>query len=157
MVNKVRWPTEAEQVHGGPKGLGIPFPRSYECPLFCDSELFKPISVGLRVSTMEKQGRRADGSKESRRKSLRKAFRDSSLRISLVYLVALKIAGIALFFDPAGIEVFDLPKSLFSRALEWLIAGLLSLLLLGYGTAIVPRTRLNFAVGLVLIANALSF
>jgi O-antigen ligase len=74
----------------------------------------------------------------------------------LVSLVAVKIAGLLLIFDAAGLQSFDLPKSLFSRSMEWLIAGALVIALLRHGVAIVPRTPLHLAVGALVAVNALS-
>lgn len=68
------------------------------------------------------------------------------LRRLIVALVALKVAGIILFFDPYGLQAFDLPKTLFSHALAWIIAGCLLVALLRHGTAIVPRTPLHLVV-----------
>ena len=48
----------------------------------------------------------------------------------MVWLIAFKVMVLVLFFDPAGSVAFDLPKSLASRAIEWVEAGLLVWLLL---------------------------
>jgi len=61
-----------------------------------------------------------------------------------------------LFFDPAGSVAFDLPKSLASRAIEWVEAGLLLWLLLTYGRAAVPHTRLHAAVAGVGLVTAVA-
>lgn len=84
------------------------------------------------------------------------AFDRSILQQVLVSLVAIKIAGLVLIFDPVGLLSFELPKSLFSRATEWLIAGALLVTILRYGTGVIPRTRLHFAVAALLVASALS-
>jgi tetratricopeptide (TPR) repeat protein len=83
-------------------------------------------------------------------------FDSSSLRQALVLLVALKIVALILAFDPAGLQAFDLPKSLLSRALSWLLAGFIALALVRFGTAIVPRTRLHLAVAIFLVVNLIS-
>ncbi|MGH2500582.1 MAG: hypothetical protein ACRDF0_10905, partial [Candidatus Limnocylindria bacterium] len=83
-------------------------------------------------------------------------FSGSVLRSALVALVSLKIMGLLLIFDPGGAQAFDLPKSLFSRAVEWLIAATLLLSLASFGPRIVPRTRLHAAAAAVLLATALS-
>ncbi|MDQ2914336.1 MAG: hypothetical protein M3T56_13910, partial [Chloroflexota bacterium] len=83
-------------------------------------------------------------------------FEHSTLRQAIVLLVAFKIVGILLFVDPNGLQAFDLPKSLLSRALSFLIAGLLAIAFLRFGLAIVPRTRLHLAVGVFLAANLAS-
>ncbi len=83
-------------------------------------------------------------------------FESSWLRLAVVVLVAFKIAGILIVIDPSGVQSFDLPKSLFSRATEWLLLATLALALLRYGWSIVPRTRLHLLVGAFLFANVLS-
>jgi len=80
------------------------------------------------------------------------AFEASPLRQILVTLVTLKIVGILLIFDVGGLQAFDFPKSLFSRAFEWLLAGVLVVALFRHGMGIVPRTRLHIvAVAFVLV------
>lgn len=66
------------------------------------------------------------------------------------------MAGLILVLDPGGIVAFDLPKSLFSRGLEWLTGGVLLLSFLTYGAAILPLTRLHLAVLALVAANLLS-
>src|SRR3989442_7411303 len=83
-------------------------------------------------------------------------FDSSPLRRAIVGLVALKIAGLILVFDPGGEEVFHLVKSLFSRGLEWLLTGLILIALFRFGRAIVPRTRIHLFVGAFVAANILS-
>ncbi|MBI3522606.1 MAG: O-antigen ligase family protein [Chloroflexi bacterium] len=73
-----------------------------------------------------------------------------------MWLVALKIAGIIVVFHPLALSAFDLPKSLFSRGLEWWIGGVLVASLLRFGPSIVPRTRLHLAVGTLVAVNLLS-
>src|SRR5690242_17746358 len=51
------------------------------------------------------------------------SFEQSRERRLLLWLCALKIAAIAVVFDPAALNAFQLPKSLASRALEWPIAA----------------------------------
>jgi len=83
------------------------------------------------------------------------AERDWSRR-ALVWLIAFKVAVLVLFFDPAGSVPFDLPKSLASRAIEWVEAGLGLGLLLAYGRAGVPRTRLHAGVAGVALTTAVA-
>jgi O-antigen ligase/tetratricopeptide (TPR) repeat protein len=73
-----------------------------------------------------------------------------------VWIVTLKCAGLVLIFDLASISAFDLPKSLFSRATEWLLLAVIVLGLLRFGIRIVPRTKLHVAVVLVLVANLIA-
>ncbi|MEK6206014.1 MAG: O-antigen ligase family protein [Chloroflexota bacterium] len=83
-------------------------------------------------------------------------FDRSIVQQVIVSLVAIKIAGLILIVDPAGLLSFELPKSLFSRAMEWLIAGALLIAFLRYGVGIIPRTRLHLAVGALVVVSALS-
>ncbi|MDQ2953122.1 MAG: hypothetical protein M3R54_12765, partial [Chloroflexota bacterium] len=83
-------------------------------------------------------------------------FSRSTLQQLLVSLVAIKVAGLVLIFDAVGLQSFDLPKSLFGRAMEWLIAGALLIAVLRYGRSIVPRTPVHFAVVGILAVTALS-
>jgi O-antigen ligase/Flp pilus assembly protein TadD len=80
----------------------------------------------------------------------------SPIRRAIVVLVALKIAGIILIFDPSGLDVFHLAKSLFSRGLAWLLAALVVVALMRFGPAVVPRTRLHLFVLAFAVANVLS-
>lgn len=75
---------------------------------------------------------------------------------ALVWLIAFKVMVLVLFFDPAGSVAFDLPKSLASRAIEWVEAGLMLSLILLYGRAAVPRTRLHAAVAGVALVTAIA-
>ena len=84
------------------------------------------------------------------------AFDKSWLRQLLVFLVTMKIAGILLVFDPWGFQSFDLPKTLFSHALGWLIGAALLAAVIVYGHGIVPRTRLHLVVAAYVVANLLS-
>ena len=80
-------------------------------------------------------------------------FDSSRIRQLLVGLVAIKIFGLVLIFDVSGLQAFDFPKSLFSRATEWLLVGELIAAVAFYGPAILPRTRLHLAVAAFLLAN----
>jgi O-antigen ligase/cytochrome c-type biogenesis protein CcmH/NrfG len=80
----------------------------------------------------------------------------STERRALVALVAIKIAGIVLIFDPFALETFNLPKSLFSRAVAWVIAAVLLSAFVRYGRAILPRSPVHVAVGALLLVTALS-
>lgn len=86
-------------------------------------------------------------------RSVQRDFSTSGLRQMLVWLVALKCAGLVLLFEPSSLSAFDLPKSVFSRATEWLLVGVIGLSLLTFGLRIVPRTRLHIAIGVLLAAN----
>lgn len=77
-------------------------------------------------------------------------------RSALVGLVALKAAGLILVFDHGGLVAFDLPKSLFSRGVEWLTGGVLVILFLRYGLAVLPATRLHYLVFAFLVMNAVA-
>ncbi|HAF09065.1 MAG TPA: hypothetical protein DCK98_03150 [Chloroflexi bacterium] len=58
--------------------------------------------------------------------------------------------------DVLGLQAFDLPKSLFSRALEWALAALIVLALARHGSWILPRTWLHLPVAGFLLANLVS-
>jgi len=77
----------------------------------------------------------------------------SRTRQLLVGLVALKVLGLVLLFDwsQRAVDVFDLPKSLFSRSVEWVIAGVLIVTALRWGPAIIPRSRIHFVVLLMVV------
>ncbi|TMD59635.1 MAG: hypothetical protein E6I87_08900 [Chloroflexi bacterium] len=74
----------------------------------------------------------------------------------IVGLVALKVAGIILIFDPTGVDAFPLAKSLFSRGVAWVLAGLLALAIFRFGPAIIPRTRIHLLVLCFAAANVVS-
>lgn len=84
------------------------------------------------------------------------AFDRHWVRHALVATVALKAAGLLLVVDVLGLQAFDLPKSLFSRGLEWVLAALIVLALARHGAWILPRTKLHLAVAGFLLANILS-
>ena len=84
------------------------------------------------------------------------AFEKSWLRQLLVFLVTMKIAGIVLIFDPWGFQSFDLPKTLFSHALAWLLGATILAALVVYGDGIVPRTRLHLVVAAYVVVNLVS-
>lgn len=79
-------------------------------------------------------------------------FDASDLRTAIVAVIALKILALVLVVDPTSLQAFDLPKSLASRALAWVIAGLLAVALLRYGTSVLPRTRLH-ALPIIAVAS----
>lgn len=79
------------------------------------------------------------------------------LQRALVVLVAIKVAGLVLVFDPAALQAFDLPKSLFSRAVEWLLLGTIALAVIRFGVGILPRDRMHVAVGAFVGAVAVSW
>jgi len=83
-------------------------------------------------------------------------FEQAWTRRALVWLAAFKVVVLVLFFDPAGNVPFDLPKSLASRAIEWITVGLVLVVLLAYGRAAVPRTRLHAAVAGVAVVAAVA-
>ena len=83
-------------------------------------------------------------------------FAGSTVRRAIVALVALKLAGIVLVIDPQGLQSFDFPKSLFSRALAWLIGGCIVIAFVRYGAGILPRTRLHLFVAGFAAAATLS-
>jgi hypothetical protein len=82
-------------------------------------------------------------------------FDSSALRRALVLLVAVKVAGLILLFDPTGADPF-LGKSVFSQGTAVLIAAVLALTLFRYGPAVIPRTRVHFALIVFVVANVIS-
>src|SRR3989442_14867529 len=82
----------------------------------------------------------------------------SWLRFAIVLAVTLKIAGLILIVDWTGraTNPFDLPKSIYSRSLEWVLVALLLVTFATWGTAVVPRTRLHFLFGSIVVADLLS-
>ncbi|HYK98121.1 MAG TPA: O-antigen ligase family protein [Candidatus Acidoferrales bacterium] len=84
------------------------------------------------------------------------SFEQSRERRLLLWLCALKIAALAIVFDPAALNAFQLPKSLASRALEWPIAAVVLFALVTHGRGIVPRGRTHIAVLAVFVASAIS-
>src|SRR3989442_1332956 len=73
-------------------------------------------------------------------------FTGSFTQQALVWLVALKLLGVIVIFSTVVQYGFDLPKSLWSRALEWSIAAALIIAFVRHGTAIVPRGRVHLLV-----------
>src|SRR5438445_48227 len=83
-------------------------------------------------------------------------FSGSFAQQALLWLVALKLLGVIVVFSTVVQFGFDLPKSLWSKALEWPMAAILAIALLRYGTAIVPRTRLHVLVAAFVAANVVA-
>jgi len=81
-------------------------------------------------------------------------FTGSFTQQALVWLVALKLLGVIVIFSTVVQFGFDLPKSSWSRALEWPIAAALIVAFVRHGTAIVPRGRLHLLVAALVAANA---
>ena len=75
------------------------------------------------------------------------AFGASTIRRALQWFVVVKIAGVILLFDPAALQSFELPKTVFSHALAWPLAALVLVSLWRYGSGIFPRSPINIAVG----------
>lgn len=103
-------------------------------------------------------GRRVPAAKAaSRRGRARPSGIEQDLtREFIVWLVALKIAGIVLIFDPGTLQVFDLTKSIFSRATAWILAALVILLLVRYGAAAIPRVPVLAFASIYLVTNVVS-
>src|SRR2546422_766983 len=93
---------------------------------------------------------------EKKRRPGRGDFHSSPIRIALLLGIAAKVMGIALIFDPAGAQSFDLVKSLFSRGTAWLLAAFIVLATLRYGLVILPRSRLHVAVLAFVLVNLAS-
>ena len=84
------------------------------------------------------------------------AAHSSLTRQGAVILVALKVAGLILLFDPASVVPFEGPKSIFSLATGSILAALVGLLVLESGPRSLRRPRLYLAVALFAIANAVA-
>src|SRR5437773_11240364 len=82
----------------------------------------------------------------------------SWIRLAIVIAVTLKVAGLVLVVDWTGraTNPFDLAKSLYSRSLEWVLAALLLVVLLRWGSAVLPRTRLHFWMAAIVGVNVLA-
>ncbi|HEV2010431.1 MAG TPA: O-antigen ligase family protein [Candidatus Limnocylindria bacterium] len=74
----------------------------------------------------------------------------------MVWLVAAKIAGIALLVDTLGVQSFDFPKTLYSHAVAWFIAAVLGAAIPRFRHQIVPRSRLHLVVFAFIGANVLA-
>src|SRR2546425_129138 len=83
-------------------------------------------------------------------------FTGSFAHQTLLWLVALKLIGLIVVFSTVLQFGFDLPKALWSRALEWPVAAILVVALLRHGTGIVPRSRLHVLVAAFVAANAVA-
>src|SRR2546425_10912267 len=103
----------------------------------------------LMPGTMSR-GRRRLGRSVTRGRD--RDFQKSWIHALLVFLVCAKIFGLIVLFDPLAIQTFDLAKALYSRALEWLIVGVLLLSIIRFGVGVLPRARLHMAVGLFVFA-----
>lgn len=77
------------------------------------------------------------------------AFRESRIREVIRWLVVVKITGLILIFDPAALQSFELPKTVFSHAIAWPLAVLVLISLWQYGLGIFPRSPINIAVAAV--------
>jgi O-antigen ligase/cytochrome c-type biogenesis protein CcmH/NrfG len=82
-------------------------------------------------------------------------FDSSALRRGLVLLVALKVAGLILLFDPTGADPF-LGKTVFSQGTAILIAGVLALTVFRFGRAVIPPTRVHLFVLAFAVATIIS-
>jgi O-antigen ligase len=83
-------------------------------------------------------------------------FEGSGLRRILIALVLIKIVGLVVVFTWNTQLGFDLPKALWSRALEWPTAAVLGLAFYRYGVALLPRTRAHLLVAAFVMASAVS-
>lgn len=82
--------------------------------------------------------------------------RSSPVRQALVVLVAVKVAGLVLLFDPASAAPFEGPKTVLSLATAALLGPLVALLLVGADVRALLRPRLHLAVALFAGANVLA-
>lgn len=82
-------------------------------------------------------------------------FDSSTLRRGLALLVALKIAGLIVLFDPTGADPF-LPKSVFSNGTAVVMVAMLALAAFRFGRAVLPRSQIHIGVVGFLIVNVVS-
>src|SRR5688500_7910198 len=82
-------------------------------------------------------------------------FLHSKLRVALTWLIAAKISGLLVLVDPWSVQSSDLPKSIFSRATAWLMAGLLAAIWMHY-RRVGPSSVLHVAVIALVAANLVS-
>lgn len=83
-------------------------------------------------------------------------FDRSLVRTALVGMVAIKVAGLVVLFDPASALAFEGPKSSLSLAMASLLLGCVAIAVLRYGWATFPRTRMHLLVAGFVIACALA-
>lgn len=86
----------------------------------------------------------------------RSDFEASGLRDVLIALVLIKIVGLVVLFSWNSELGFELPKALWSRAVEWPTAAALALAFYRHGPALLPRTRAHLLVGAFVVATAVS-
>src|SRR3989442_8990441 len=101
--------------------------------------------------------------KRSKRRALARAkvavvdqFSESSLRLGIVVLVALKVAGLVLFFSREGFDSFQPTKSALSRVLEIVLVAGIALLVVRFGALVLPRTRLHLFVAAFAAVNVVA-
>src|SRR5881628_1799770 len=80
-------------------------------------------------------------------------FEESFLRLAIVLLVALKIGAIIVFISALGFDGFQPPKSVLSRAFEIVLVAAVVLMVVRFGTAIFPRTRLHWTIAAFAATN----
>lgn len=80
----------------------------------------------------------------------------SPLRGAAVGVVALKIAGIIILFDPSGADPYHLVKSLFSQGTALILAALLGLIFIRFGRMAIRTTRIHLFVLAFAAASVLS-
>ena len=74
----------------------------------------------------------------------------------MVVLVAVKVVGVVLLFDPASATPFEGPKSVFSLAIASLLAAAVGLSLFRIGPRELLRSRLHLVVGVFVVASLLA-
>ena len=71
-------------------------------------------------------------------------------------LIAVKIAGLIVIFDPSSARAFDGTKAAFSLAITWVLLAVIGLALAQFGLGIISRTRMHYLVSLFVAANAVA-
>lgn len=83
-------------------------------------------------------------------------FESSLIRALAVWVVALKVVGLVVIFDPASASAFEVAKSTFSLATAAVLIGLIGLALLRHGWQVIPRTGLHALVVGFALASVLA-
>lgn len=120
------------------------------------NQLLVRIGSLVGMSQLRKRASSAARGRGSARSLRYGDFGSSKVRLALVIMVAVKVAGLVLIFDPLSAQAFDGAKAAFSLASASMLAGLIALVVLQYGTSVFVRTRLHLTVGAVTVATLLA-
>ena len=81
------------------------------------------------------------------------AWHAAQLRRTILWTLGLKIFLLITVFDitVGTVHPFDLPKTVVSRGLAWVLAAFVGLAFVRYGSAVLPSTRLHLCVAVYLL------